>query len=154
MKERITQLTRKLGISFCFFQKLLKLGVFPLYYTSTLTVIAILNPFHATGLFLNPQIKQHNSLMFSEKYRKRPVVRNRLSNEFEPIMSLFFRDYYPCSTMCVLNCWWCGSSSSFWQFLTHFSAVSHFYTPWKRHKTIGFLVFSGGVEIRHWTKMG
>ena len=27
--------------------------------------------------------------------------------------------------------------------LTHFSPVSHFYTPWKRQKTFGFLTFSG-----------
>ena len=37
--------------------------------------------------------------------------------------------------------------------LTHFSPVSHFYTPWKRQKTKGFLKFSGGIEIWHWTKM-
>ena len=39
-------------------------------------------------------------------------------------------------------------------FLTHFSPVSHFYTPWKRQKTFGFLTFSGGIEMWHWTKMG
>ena len=38
--------------------------------------------------------------------------------------------------------------------LTHFSPMSHFYTPWKRQKTIGFLTFSGGIEMGHWTKMG
>ena len=38
--------------------------------------------------------------------------------------------------------------------LTHFSPVSHFCTPWKRQKTFGFLTFSGGIEIWHWTKMG
>ena len=37
--------------------------------------------------------------------------------------------------------------------LTHFSPVSHFYTPWKRHKTFGFLTFSGGIEMWHLTKM-
>ena len=31
--------------------------------------------------------------------------------------------------------------------LTHFSPVSHFYTPWKRQKTYGFLTFSGGIEM-------
>ena len=36
--------------------------------------------------------------------------------------------------------------------LTHFSPVSHFYTPWKK-KTYGFLTFSGGIEMCHWTKM-
>ena len=38
--------------------------------------------------------------------------------------------------------------------LTHFSSVSHFYTLWKRQKTFGFLAFSGGIEMWHWTKMG
>ena len=38
--------------------------------------------------------------------------------------------------------------------LTHFSPVSHFYTPWKRQKTFGFLTFSGGIEMWHWTKIG
>ena len=43
--------------------------------------------------------------------------------------------------------------------LTHFSPVSHFYTPWKRQKTFGFLTFSeglaflGGIEMWHWNKM-
>ena len=39
-------------------------------------------------------------------------------------------------------------------FLIHFSPVPHFYTPWKLQKTKGFLMFSGGIEIRHWAKMG
>ena len=38
--------------------------------------------------------------------------------------------------------------------LTHFSPVSQSYTPWKRQKTKGFLTFSGGIEMWHWTKMG
>ena len=38
--------------------------------------------------------------------------------------------------------------------LTHFSPVSHFYTPWKRQKTKVFLKFSGGIEMWHWTKLG
>ena len=38
--------------------------------------------------------------------------------------------------------------------LTHFSPVSHFYNPWKRQKTTGFLTFSGGIEMWHWNKMG
>ena len=40
------------------------------------------------------------------------------------------------------------------QYLTHFTPMSHFYNPWKRQKTYGFLTFSGGIEIWHWTKMG
>ena len=36
--------------------------------------------------------------------------------------------------------------------LTHFSSVSHFYTPWNRQKTKSFLTFSGGIEMWRWTK--
>ena len=32
-------------------------------------------------------------------------------------------------------------------YLTHFSPVSHFCTPWKRQKTFGFLTFSRGIEM-------
>ena len=32
--------------------------------------------------------------------------------------------------------------------------MSHFYTLWKRQKTTGFLTFSGGIEMWHWSKMG
>ena len=38
--------------------------------------------------------------------------------------------------------------------LTHFSPRPHFHTPWKRQKTYGFLTFSGGIKMWHWTKMG
>ena len=38
--------------------------------------------------------------------------------------------------------------------LTHFSPMSHFYTPWKRQKTYSFLKFAGGIEIWHCTKNG
>ena len=26
----------------------------------------------------------------------------------------------------------------------------YFYTPWKFQKTLGFLMFSGGIEMKHW----
>ena len=29
----------------------------------------------------------------------------------------------------------------------------HFYNPWKRQKTLGFLTFSGCVEMEHWAEM-
>ena len=32
--------------------------------------------------------------------------------------------------------------------------MSYFYIPWKRQETYGFLPFSGGIEMWHWTKMG
>ena len=38
--------------------------------------------------------------------------------------------------------------------LIHFSQVSRFYTPWNCQKSYGFLTFSGGIEMWHWTKMG
>ena len=47
-----------------------------------------------------------------------------------------------------------GLSLSIRSQLTHLSPVSHFYTAWKRHKTFGFLTFSGGIAMWHWTKMG
>ena len=30
----------------------------------------------------------------------------------------------------------------------------HFYIPWKRKNTKGFLMFSGGIEMENWAKMG
>ena len=43
---------------------------------------------------------------------------------------------------------------SFKKSLTHFQPMFHFYTPWKQQKTGGFLMFSGGIEVEHWLKMG
>ena len=39
-------------------------------------------------------------------------------------------------------------------YLTHFSPIFHFYTPWKRQKTFDFVTYSGGIGMEHWTKMG
>ena len=41
-----------------------------------------------------------------------------------------------------------------WATLTHFQTMFHFYTSLKNHKTLGFLTFSGGIEVEHWLKMG
>ena len=30
----------------------------------------------------------------------------------------------------------------------------YFYTPWKRQKSKSFLMFSGGIEMEDWAKMG
>ena len=38
--------------------------------------------------------------------------------------------------------------------LIHFQPMFHFYTPWKHQKTGGFLMFSGGIEVQHWLKIG
>ena len=38
--------------------------------------------------------------------------------------------------------------------LTHFQPMFHIYTPCKYRKTRGFLMFSGGIEVDHWLKMG
>ena len=32
--------------------------------------------------------------------------------------------------------------------------MSHFYKPWKRQKTFGFLMFFGDTEIKHWVLPG
>ena len=51
-----------------------------------------------------------------------------------------------------------GEVSNFWEYwygsLTHFQPMFHFYTIWKHQKTSGFLIFSGGIEVEHWLKMG
>ena len=38
--------------------------------------------------------------------------------------------------------------------VTHFQPMFHFYIPRKHQKTSGFLMFSGGIEVEHWLKMG
>ena len=38
--------------------------------------------------------------------------------------------------------------------LTHFQSMFHFHTPWEHHKTYSFFLFSGGIEVEHWLKMG
>ena len=35
-----------------------------------------------------------------------------------------------------------------------FKPMFHFCIPWKYQKTGGFLMFSGGIEVEHWLKMG
>ena len=37
--------------------------------------------------------------------------------------------------------------------LTYFKPMLNFNTPWKRQKTVGFLTFSGIIEVGHWLKM-
>ena len=41
-----------------------------------------------------------------------------------------------------------------WSLLTQFSLIFHFYTLWKRQRTFGFPMFSGGKEKKHWAKIG
>ena len=36
--------------------------------------------------------------------------------------------------------------------LTYFSLMFHFSAPKKRQKTLGFLPFLGGLEMKHWVK--
>ena len=38
--------------------------------------------------------------------------------------------------------------------LTHFEQMFHFYTSWKGKKNLGFLMFSGGMEMEHWLTSG
>ena len=37
--------------------------------------------------------------------------------------------------------------------ITHFSPKFHFYTPWKRQKTFGSLMFAGSIEMEHCARM-
>ena len=37
---------------------------------------------------------------------------------------------------------------------TYFNSMSHFYAPWKRQKTFGYLTSAGSVEMVDWLKMG
>ena len=40
---------------------------------------------------------------------------------------------------------------SFWgNYLVHFNPIFHFYTPWKRQKIKGFLMFLRGIEMEDW----
>ena len=47
--------------------------------------------------------------------------------------------------------WWNFVHGSF---STHFQPIFHTYAPWKHKKTSGFQVFSRGIEVEHWLKMG
>ena len=73
---------------------------------------------------------------------------------FFQIFSFFFRNPFlcPCPKALIIKfslcCNFALNSSG------HGIPMSHFYTPWKRQKTFGFLTFSGGIEMGHWTKMG
>ena len=42
-----------------------------------------------------------------------------------------------------------GDRADFGGVSTHFSPMSHFYTPWKSQKTYGFPKYSGGIEMGH-----
>ena len=42
----------------------------------------------------------------------------------------------------------------FQNFVTYFKPMYHFYTPWKRQKTRGFMRFSDIIEMKHWFKIG
>ena len=46
------------------------------------------------------------------------------------------------------------SISYFDQTLTHLQPMFHFYTLCKHQKTGGFFMFSGGIEMENWLKMG
>ena len=74
-----------------------------------------------------------------------------ISNVLIDVETEFWEQAIPCF---VETFYKFGDLRFFHLLLTHFSLVSHFYTPWKRQKTKAFLTFSGGIEMWHWTKMG
>ena len=45
---------------------------------------------------------------------------------------------------------WVDALKGFRGSLTHFMPLVFFYTPWIRHKTFGFLMFSEGIERDQW----
>ena len=49
---------------------------------------------------------------------------------------------------------WTSHTASIFFYLNPFQPIFHFYIPWKHQKTGGFLMFSGGIEVEHWLKMG
>ena len=49
--------------------------------------------------------------------------------------------------------WYLNTFSRTFNTLPHFMPMFHFYTPWKRQKTKGFLTFSGGIEMEHWNEL-
>ena len=89
---------------------------------------------------------------FSEKvinYPKKPRWNRHLFPNIKPVvllkrtLQLGFFSWQQSKTVILYK--------TFNQF---FSLMFHFYTPWKRQKTFGFLTFSEGIEMWHWTKMG
>ena len=86
-------------------------------------------------------------------YRISPVVASDALHAIALITSLMLNYKFSLTRLyCVRTIVWVW----YWRWftLTHFSPMPHFYTPWKRQKTIGFLAFSGGIEMWHWIKMG
>ena len=78
------------------------------------------------------------------------IERDRRDKEIIILLILFLLPRIPSS----LNVF-CQNIHEYLQgFLTHFSPMSHFYTPWKRQKINVFLAFSGGIGMWHWTKKG
>ena len=78
-------------------------------------------------------------------------------------MCAIFYKYSYAIAACVRELFWnkilfsnidCSQFFSFWLALIHFQPMFYFNTPWKYQKTRGFLMFSGGIEVGHWLKMG
>ena len=50
--------------------------------------------------------------------------------------------------------WVLKTPFEFQKISNYFKPMFHFYTPWKHQKAKDFLMFSGGIEMEHWLKMG
>ena len=135
--------------SLFFYPVLLLLGV---YLTNSRTIILVVNHYLLNGFckfwYFILDIGYHFCVFFPHP------VECFFSNYINlPPHPKLRRDVIDTMHVCVCVC-------SFYLFyysllaLTHFSLVSHFYTPWEHQKTKGFLTFSGGIEMWHWTKMG
>ena len=78
----------------------------------------------------------------------------QISNRPCNLLSIFegiLKSYLPLKLVLHLSC---TSTKYDKMWSNHISLMSHLYTPWKLQKTIGFLTFSGDIEMWHWTKMG
>ena len=85
------------------------------------------------------------------------VKLQKLGWVFERIPSVFWNKYS--AEYFTKNIFWKSSLYIDWNliwstFLTLFSPMFPFYTPWKQQKANGFLVFSGGIKWKHWPGIG
>ena len=60
--------------------------------------------------------------------------------------------WYRCSRQLIMSDLCIYSSLIKLFMLTCFSPMFHFHISWKRQKTKDFLTFSGGLEMKYWTK--
>ena len=97
-----------------------------------------------------------NQLSFSHKSSFNMSRSLRWNNSRNSFLKLFCKNFWWELNFYIWRRDWTlviyRSLIEFSLFLIHYSPMSHFYTPWKRQKTHGFLTFSRGIEIDIWLK--